>query len=61
MIANFNVLEFSFGEVPQREEVIDLPKSLEPGGFLALSERPGFGVTLNEKTLARYKEKAPVQ
>ncbi len=50
---NFLILEFSFGEVPWRAELIDPPEALE-NGILKLTDRPGFGVKLNEKTARRY-------
>jgi galactonate dehydratase len=52
-VTNFNILEFSYGEVPWRAELIDPPEQIIDGG-LALSSRPGLGVTLNEKTAAKY-------
>jgi galactonate dehydratase len=52
-IPNFNILEFSYGEVPWRAELIDPPEQIV-GGALVLSERPGLGVKLNEKTAAKY-------
>jgi galactonate dehydratase len=52
-IPNFNILEFSYGEVPWRAELIDPPEQIA-GGALTLSERPGLGIKLNEKTAAKY-------
>jgi galactonate dehydratase len=52
-VPNFNILEFSYGEVPWRAELIEPPEELN-GGVLPLSNRPGFGITLNEKTAAKY-------
>jgi galactonate dehydratase len=51
---NFLILEFSYGEVPWRAELIDPPEQMEKG-FLALTTRPGLGIRLNEKTAARYQ------
>jgi galactonate dehydratase len=51
---NFKILEFSYGEAPWRAELIDPPESLEKG-YINLTRRPGLGITLNEKTIARYK------
>ncbi len=51
---NFKILEFSYGEVPWRAELIDPPESLDKG-HIVLSRRPGLGITLNEKTIAKYK------
>lgn len=52
-IPNFNILEFSYGEVPWRAELIDPPEQVDKSS-LVLSTRPGFGVRLNEKTAAKY-------
>jgi galactonate dehydratase len=52
---NFHILEFSYGEVPWRAEVIDPPESVQKGGYLAFTGKPGYGVELNEKTLAAHK------
>ncbi len=51
---NFKILEFSYGEVPWRAELIDPPEALDKGNIV-LSQRPGLGITLNEKTIAKYK------
>lgn len=51
---NFHILEFSYGEVPWRAELIDPPESLDKGR-IKLTDRPGLGIRLNEKTAARYK------
>ena len=51
---NFQILEFSYGEVPWRAELIDPPEALDKG-CIQLSHRPGLGIALNEKTLAKYK------
>jgi galactonate dehydratase len=50
---NFQILELGFGEVPWRHELIDPPESLDKG-ILTVPMRPGFGITLNEKTAAKY-------
>ncbi len=52
-VPNFNILEFSYGEVPWRAELIDPPEDIT-NSSLALSTRPGFGITLNEKAAAKY-------
>jgi galactonate dehydratase len=51
---NFNILEFSYGEVPWRADLIDPPEALDKGNIV-LSRRPGLGIALNEKTIAKYK------
>jgi galactonate dehydratase len=53
-LPNFQILEFAYGEVPWQPELIDPPEELVKG-YLTLSQRPGFGITLNDKTLARYR------
>ncbi|MEO8050719.1 MAG: mandelate racemase/muconate lactonizing enzyme family protein [Acidobacteriota bacterium] len=50
---NFLILEYSYGEVPWRAELIDPPERIEKG-FLELTSRPGLGIRLNEKTAAKY-------
>ncbi len=52
-LPNFSILELSYGEVPWRAELIDPPESVS-GSALRLSRRPGFGITLNDKTAAKY-------
>jgi galactonate dehydratase len=52
---NFHILEFSFGEVPWRAEVIEPAEQVAKGGFLSLSDRPGYGIELNEKVIAAHK------
>ena len=52
---NFHILEFSYGEVPWRAEVIDPAEDIQKGGYLAFTGRTGFGIELNEKTLAAHK------
>ena len=52
-LPNFQILEFSFGETDWRAELIDPPEQL-PGGYLAVSGRPGLGIELNEKTARKH-------
>lgn len=52
--ANFLILEFAFGEVPWRAELIDPPEDTAQGQ-LQVTSRPGLGIRLNEKALARYR------
>ena len=54
-LPNFHILEFSYGEAPWRAEVIDPPEDFLKGGYLALTDRPGYGIELNEKVLAAHK------
>jgi len=50
---NFNILEFSFGEVPWRADLI-VPAERIAAGHLPLSDRPGFVVEINEGVAAKY-------
>lgn len=52
-LPNFLILEFSYGEVPWRAELIDPPEQVVDSA-LPLSERPGFGINLNERTARKY-------
>jgi hypothetical protein len=52
-IPNFNILEFSFGEVPWRAALVD-PVEQVTDGTLALANQPRLGIRLNEKTAAKY-------
>lgn len=52
-VPNFDILEFSFGEVPWRADLLLPRERIEPGGLLPLSERPGFGFELNERVAAQ--------
>jgi len=53
-LRNFLILELAYGEVPWRAELIDPPETLA-SGFLSLSQRPGLGIRLNEKTVSKYR------
>jgi galactonate dehydratase len=50
---NFQILEFSYGEVPWRAEIVDPPEQLEKG-HLTISDRPGFGITLNDRAIKQH-------
>lgn len=52
-LPNFQILEYSFGEVPWRAELVDPPEQVV-NGFLNVSERKGFGISLNEKTISQH-------
>ena len=51
---NFLILEFSYGEVPWRAELIDPPEDAAHGRLM-VTTRPGLGIRLNEKTAAKYR------
>lgn len=53
-LPNFNILEFSYGEVPWRAELIE-PAEQIIGGRLRLTDQPGFGIELNERIAKRYE------
>jgi galactonate dehydratase len=52
-VPNFNILEFSYGEVPWRAELIDPPEQITSGA-LPLYARPGLGIKLNQKTATKH-------
>lgn len=52
-LPNFNILEYAYGEVPWRAELLDPPEKLN-GGALEMSARPGFGAGLNDKAIGKY-------
>ena len=52
-VPNFEIFEFSFGEVPWRSELVDPPERVD-NSSLILPDRPGLGYTINEKTAAKY-------
>lgn len=51
---NFLILEFAHGEVPWRAELIEPAEHLEPGGILTISDRPGLGITLNDRMVSKH-------
>ncbi len=52
-LPNFLILEHAFGEVPWRAELVDPPEAFDHG-TLALTGRPGLGLTLNDSTIRRH-------
>jgi L-alanine-DL-glutamate epimerase-like enolase superfamily enzyme len=59
-IPNFLALEFHASDVPFWNDLVvespkpGLPEPLIHDGFIALPEKPGLGVTLNEEVARRY-------
>ena len=49
---NFNVLELQYGEVDWRSELL-VPVERFVNGQIAVPDRPGFGITLNEQSIRR--------
>jgi len=52
-VPNFEIFELAYGEVPWRAELIDPPEQILDSALI-LSDKPGLGITLNEKTAAKY-------
>jgi L-alanine-DL-glutamate epimerase-like enolase superfamily enzyme len=53
-IPNFLALEFHASDVPFWNELIEGCPALIQGGFIEVPDKPGLGVTLNEKVARRY-------
>ncbi len=53
-LPHLRALEYAWGEVPWRAEVITPPECIE-AGKLVLPAGPGLGITLEETTLAQYR------
>jgi len=51
-LANFGILEYAWGEVDWRGDLVDPPERIS-GGELVLSDRPGLGVALAPAALRR--------
>ena len=54
-VPNCPVLEHAWGEVPWRPELLDPPESFRDGAIV-LSEGPGVGHRLDERTLAAHRK-----
>jgi galactonate dehydratase len=52
---NFQILEFAYGEVPWRAEVVDPPEQIV-NGYLTVPERPGIGYELNPKRWSEFND-----
>ncbi len=54
-IPNFLVLEFHASDVPFWNDLVEgVPKPIIQNGFIALPEKPGLGVKLNEEVARKY-------
>ncbi|MBN1400445.1 MAG: mandelate racemase/muconate lactonizing enzyme family protein [Anaerolineae bacterium] len=53
-LTNFLILEFAWGEVPWRAELIQPAERIE-GGYLQLPEGPGLGHQLNAELIAAHR------
>jgi L-alanine-DL-glutamate epimerase-like enolase superfamily enzyme len=52
-IPNFTILEFQWGDVPWRDEILDRPIPIADG-YIEISDEPGIGVELNREALSPY-------
>jgi galactonate dehydratase len=53
-IPNFNILEFQWGEQSWRSTLIQ-PSESFTNGSIAVSNEPGYGITLNQRTLEQHR------
>ena len=53
VLRNFRLLEFQWGEVEWRHDVLNPPERFE-NGAIRVPERPGFGIELNEKVVRAH-------
>ncbi len=51
-LSNVSLLEFAWGEVPWRAELINPPEQIV-NGKIRVPDTPGFGIELNDKEVAR--------
>ena len=52
-LPNFKILEYAYGEVPWRADLIDPPEDTSRG-HAHVSDRPGWGITLNQRVADQY-------
>jgi galactonate dehydratase len=53
VLNNFRLLEFQWGEVEWRHDILDPPERFV-NGAIRVPERPGFGAELNEKVVKAH-------
>lgn len=53
-VTNFSILEYAWGEVDWRADLLDPPERIEDG-HLILSQEPGLGHRLNAATVDRHR------
>jgi galactonate dehydratase len=53
VLRNFRLLEFQWGEVDWRHDLVTPAETFEKGS-IQVPERPGFGIELNERTLRAH-------
>jgi L-alanine-DL-glutamate epimerase-like enolase superfamily enzyme len=54
-LPNAGLLEFDQNRNPLRSELFNQPIDIEENGRVAMSDRPGLGVTLNQETVERFR------
>ncbi len=52
--ANFSILEYAWGEVPWRADLLSPPERIEDG-YLVLSDLPGLGHRLNDEVVSSHR------
>ena len=52
-IPNFTILEFQWGDVPWRDEIINRPIPIKDG-YIEVPDEPGIGVELNKEALCQH-------
>ncbi len=52
-LPNFKILEYQWGEVPWRGDLVNPPQEFE-GGTIAVPASPGFGIELNERVVKEH-------
>lgn len=55
-LPNFTILEHAYGEVPWRAELLDPPERIDRSS-LTLGDAAGFGISLNERSAAKYAKR----
>jgi galactonate dehydratase len=53
VLKNFRLLEFQWGEAAWRADILDPPERFE-NGTIRVTNRPGFGIELNEKVVRAH-------
>jgi L-alanine-DL-glutamate epimerase-like enolase superfamily enzyme len=54
-LPNGVLLEFDRNLNPLRTELFEEPIEIDKRGYVALPQRPGLGVTLNMRTVEKYR------
>lgn len=54
-LPNIEINEFAFGEAPWRADLIDPPEAFD-AGHLTVTDRPGFGIRLNDQLVQRLAQ-----